>query len=146
MDADIKVALGPARRPPRRRGPRPGPSRPDAVPWTSGRPGPGRWLPALDEVTRARHQRFGDLAFLLEPDLKEARGGQRDLHLLRSLGRVVPVLAGVLDDPALAEAAADLAAARVELQRITGRSANALLLQDQDAVAAALALQATPTC
>ncbi len=99
----------------------------------------GRWLPALDEVTRRRHQRFGDLAFLLEPDLKEARGGQRDLHLLWSLGRVVPVLAGVLGDPALAEAAADLAAARVELQRITGRSVNALLLQDQDAVAAALA-------
>jgi [protein-PII] uridylyltransferase len=98
----------------------------------------GRWLPALDEVTRRRHQRFGDLAFLLEPDLKEARGGQRDLHLLWSLGRVVPVLAAVLDDPALTEAAATLAAARVELQRTTGRAANALLLQDQDAVAAAL--------
>ena len=65
----------------------------------------GRWLPAVDEVTRARHDRFGDLAFLLEPDLKEARGGQRDLHLLRSLGRVVPVLAGVLDDPALGRSA-----------------------------------------
>jgi [protein-PII] uridylyltransferase len=98
----------------------------------------GRWLPALDEVTRHRHHRFGDLAFLLEPDLKEARGGQRDLHLLWSLGRVVPVLAAVLDDAALAQAAATLAAARVELQRTTGRAVNALLLQDQDAVAAAL--------
>jgi [protein-PII] uridylyltransferase len=98
----------------------------------------GRWLPAVDGVTRHRHRLFGDLAFLLEPDLKEARGGQRDLHLLRSLGRVVPVLAGVLDDPALAQAAATLAAARVELQRTTGRAVNSLLLQDQDAVAAAL--------
>jgi [protein-PII] uridylyltransferase len=97
-----------------------------------------RWLPTVDEITRHRHHRFGDLAFLLEPDLKDARGGQRDLHLLRSLGRVVPVLSGVLDDPKLAGAAATLAAARVELQRTTGRSINTLLLQDQDAVAAAL--------
>jgi len=97
-----------------------------------------RWLPSLDEATKSRHHRFGDLAFLLEPDLKEARGGQRDLHLLRSLGRVVPVLSGLLDDPDLAHAGESLAAARVELHRSTGRSTNALLLQDQDAVAAAL--------
>ena len=100
----------------------------------------GRWLPAVDQVTRIRHDRFGDLAFLLEPDLKEARGGQRDLNLLRSLGRVVPVLAGVLDDPGLGlDWAGDtIAAGRVELHRATGRSTNTLLLQDQDAVAAAL--------
>jgi [protein-PII] uridylyltransferase len=97
-----------------------------------------RWLPAVDEVTRQRHARFGDLAFLLEPDLKETRGGQRDLHLLRSLGGVVPILATVLDDPELWEAGETLAAARVELHRGTGRSTNTLLLQDQDAVAAAL--------
>ena len=101
MDADIKVALGllDARRVA---------GDPDlaervlTAPSTSGRPGPAGGCRRVDEVTRARHHRFGDLAFLLEPDLKEARGGQRDLHLLRSLGRVVPVLAGVLDDPALA--------------------------------------------
>ena len=97
-----------------------------------------RWLPSVDEVTRQRHSRFDDLAFLLEPDLKESRGGQRDLHLLWSLGHVVPILAGVLDDPALGQAAEVLAAARVELHRATGRSTNTLLLQDQDAVAAAL--------
>ncbi len=97
----------------------------------------GRWLPTVDGVTRARHERFGDLAFLLEPDLKESRGGQRDLRLLRSLGRVVPVLAGVLDDPALSRSADTIVAARVELQRATGRPTNLLLLQDQDAVAAA---------
>ena len=98
----------------------------------------GRWLPTVDESTRTRHARFGDLAFLLEPDLKESRGGQRDLRLLRSLGRVVPVLAGVLDDPALSQSADTIVAARVELQRSTGRSTNTLLLQDQDVVAAAL--------
>ncbi len=97
-----------------------------------------RWLPAVDEVTRVRHERYGDLAFLLEPDLKESRGGHRDLHLLRSLSRVVPILAGVLDDPGLGRAADTVVAGRVELHRATGRSTNALLLQDQDAVAAAL--------
>jgi [protein-PII] uridylyltransferase len=98
----------------------------------------GRWLPALSGLVRERHARFGDLAFLLEPDLKEARGGTRDLHLLSSLGRVVPFLAGVLEDPALSSAGGVLTDARVELHRITGRAGNLLLLQDQDAVAAAL--------
>jgi [protein-PII] uridylyltransferase len=98
----------------------------------------GRWLPVLDQLTRRRHLRFGDLAFLLEPDLKEARGGLRDAHLLRSLGRVIPILAAILEDPGLDAARDVLAAARVETHRLNGRPANQLLLQDQDAVADAL--------
>jgi [protein-PII] uridylyltransferase len=38
-------------------------------------------LAALDE----RHEAFGDAAYLLEPDLKEARGGFRDMIMLRAL-------------------------------------------------------------
>ena len=98
-----------------------------------------KWVPVLDRVTRERHARFGDLAFLLEPDLKEARGGLRDLQLLRSIGRVAPVLAHLLDDPDLARADETLTRARVELQRPTAQATNVLLLQDQDAVAARLA-------
>ena len=98
-----------------------------------------KWVPVLDRVTRERHARFGDLAFLLEPDLKEARGGLRDLQLLRSIGRVAPVLAHLLDDPDLARADEILTRARVELQRPTAQATNVLLLQDQDAVAARLA-------
>ena len=98
----------------------------------------GRWLPAVDALTRDRHARFGDLAFLLEPDLKEARGGSRDLHLLSSLAKIAPVLSGSLDDPDLAGAGETLVSVRVELHRSTGRQGNALLLQDQDTVAAAL--------
>ena len=56
----------------------------------------------MDRITRARHDRFGDLAFLLEPDLKEARGGLRDLQLLRSLCKVAPVLSDTLADRQLA--------------------------------------------
>ncbi|MBO0692317.1 MAG: hypothetical protein J2P58_05425, partial [Acidimicrobiaceae bacterium] len=99
-----------------------------------------RRLPRVQANLQARHHEYGDLAFLLEPDLKEARGGLRDLRLLRSVGTVCPVLAEVAADPRLQNAAETLTAARVELQRATGRSTNRLQLQDQDAVAAALGM------
>jgi [protein-PII] uridylyltransferase len=97
-----------------------------------------KWLPALDQAVRARHSRFGDLAFLLEPDIKEARGGLRDIHLLRSLCQVVPVLPGLLDNRTLTWAEWMITSVRVELQRPAGSAGNVLLLQDQDAVAEAL--------
>ncbi len=98
----------------------------------------GKWLPQVHEAVRGRHDRFGDLAFLLEPDLKEARGGVRDVRVLQALATVSPVLAGVVAEADLGRAVDLLAAARVELQRATAKSANRLLLQDQDVVAAAL--------
>jgi [protein-PII] uridylyltransferase len=99
-----------------------------------------RWLPQVDGFIRERHREFGDLAFLLEPDLKEARGGLRDLRVLQAVARVSPVLAEVVTTPGLERASGTLAQARVELQRATGKPSNRLLLQDQDVVAAALAL------
>jgi [protein-PII] uridylyltransferase len=100
-----------------------------------------RRLPLVDANIRARHEEYGDLAFLLEPDLKEARGGLRDLRLLHSVAAISPVLAEVVADPRLTGAAETLTAARVELQRATGRSSNRLQLQDQDQVAAALGME-----
>ncbi|MGH9094911.1 MAG: [protein-PII] uridylyltransferase, partial [Acidimicrobiales bacterium] len=97
-----------------------------------------RWLPQVAGAVGDRHERFGDLAFLLEPDLKEARGGVRDLRVLQAVAQVSPVVAGVVADPDLGRAADLMSAARVELQRATGKSANRLLLQDQDVVAEAL--------
>jgi len=41
----------------------------------------GDLLAAVEE----RHAKFGDAAYLLEPDLKEARGGSRDMTMLRAL-------------------------------------------------------------
>src|ERR1039457_2616356 len=38
--------------------------------------------PALDAVTTERHAKFGEVAFLLEPDLKEGHGGLRDVTTL----------------------------------------------------------------
>ncbi len=97
-----------------------------------------KWLPQVDASVRQRHEAYGDLAFLLEPDLKEARGGIRDVRLLQALAGVSPVLAAVVGSPGLASSADVLSAVRVELQRATGKSANRLLLQDQDVVATAL--------
>ena len=42
-------------------------------------------LPQLIESIEERHTRHGDLARPLEPDLKEARGGLRDMTVLRAL-------------------------------------------------------------
>ena len=42
-------------------------------------------LPELLAALEERHESFGDAAYLLEPDLKEARGGFRDMIMLRAL-------------------------------------------------------------
>jgi [protein-PII] uridylyltransferase len=96
-----------------------------------------RWLGDLAERVRARHDRAGEVAFLLEPDLKEGRGGLRDVHSLR-WAEAARRLLWEGDDPALDAAYATLLAARVELHRHTGRHGDRLTLEDQDAVAAAL--------
>ena len=96
-----------------------------------------RWLGRLAESVRSRHQRFGEVAFLLEPDLKEGRGGLRDVHALRWAEAAERVLFP-RDDAALDEAYAALLDARVALHRRTGRAIDRLLLEEQDAVAADL--------
>jgi [protein-PII] uridylyltransferase len=101
-----------------------------------------RWLPEVAESVEARHAANGDLAFLLEPDLKESRGGLRDLTQLTSLAQVTPVLADLVAEGRLDAPAEALTAARVALQLQTGRNGNRLALQDQDAVAAALGVDA----
>ncbi|MGH9120380.1 MAG: [protein-PII] uridylyltransferase, partial [Acidimicrobiales bacterium] len=94
-----------------------------------------RWLPQVGAATAERHRQYGDLAFLLEPDLKEARGGLRDANLLRALAPVAPAMAGLIAEPSLVGSGVLLGSVRVELQRATGRLANRLTLQDQDLVA-----------
>lgn len=93
-----------------------------------------RWLQTIADSVRARHERVGETAFLLEPDLKEGRGGLRDVHALtwgRSLG--APVTDADLDFLAVAENT--LLDARVALHRRTGRRTDVLVLDEQDAVA-----------
>jgi [protein-PII] uridylyltransferase len=62
-----------------------------------------RFLGALLDMKAQRYKQFGDTIFQLEPDLKEAPGGLRDIHwagwvrksLGTPVGRVIPV--GALD-------------------------------------------------
>lgn len=88
---------------------------------------------SLDE----RHREAGEVAFALEPDLKQGRGGLRDVH-----GLSWAVAAGAQLDRYLSvglRAEHDvLFEVRVELHRIQGRPGDTLVLQEQDAVAARL--------
>lgn len=92
-------------------------------------------LPELIASTRARAAQFGEAAFLLEPDLKEARGGLRDHVAVRAVAAT-----WVVDAPSYAVRSAYrlLLDVRGELHRQTGRGSDKLLLQEQDGVAAAL--------
>src|SRR5262249_45008191 len=107
------------------------------VTWqTAGR----RRLADLDAMVQERHARSGEVAFLLEPDLKEGRGGLRDLVALTAARRVTPF--EVESESALSSSGTVLLDARVELQRATGRATDRLTLQEQDVVAAALGMDA----
>ena len=97
------------------------------------------WLGWLGRAVEERHAEHGEVAFLLEPNLKEGRGGLRDVHALAWAAEGDDVLA-IGDAEALMRAYDVLLDARVELHRVTGRRGDVLALQDQDAVAARLAL------
>ncbi|KDN83076.1 [protein-PII] uridylyltransferase [Kitasatospora cheerisanensis] len=94
-------------------------------------------LPELHALGRARAERHGELSFLLEPDLKEARGGLRDLVALDAIAA-----SWLADAPrdGLDAAARTLADVRDALHLTTGRATERLALQDQDQVAEQLGL------
>ncbi len=99
------------------------------------------WLQRLHESAQLRWNRLGDVASLLEPDLKDGRGGLRDYDMIRwALAVDRPEVALALEGPFedLAGPAEVLLAVRCELHRATGRFVNTLLLQDQDRVAEAM--------
>ena len=96
-----------------------------------------RWLSQLADRTEERHVRFGEVAFRLEPDLKEGRGGLRDVHALGWAEASHRVLLQH-DAESLIRAYSVILDARVELQRLTGRPNNVLALQEQPGVASAL--------
>jgi [protein-PII] uridylyltransferase len=91
-----------------------------------------RRLPQLVESLEERHQRHGDLAQTIEPDLKEARGGLRDMSVLRAL-----TAAWLADRPhgQIDAAYGTLLDTRDAVQVVTGRSRDRLGLEDHDPVA-----------
>ena len=96
------------------------------------------FLPELESQMEQRHRSEGDVAFLLEPNLKEAHGGLRDAAVLRSLPAAAPHLAELVDLEDMRSATETLTAVRVELHRNSGRALDRFLLQEQDQVAANL--------
>ena len=96
-----------------------------------------RRLPELLASTDARAERAGELAHLVEPDLKEARGGLRDVTVLAALAA-----SWLTDRPHgdVDAALAHLLAARDALAVVTGRPTNLLVTAEQPEVARALGL------
>lgn len=94
-------------------------------------------LPELQELSAERAERQGELQYLLEPDLKEARGGLRDATILRAVAA-----SWLADAPreGLADARRRLLDVRDALHLTTGRATDRLALQEQDQVAAELGL------
>ncbi|MFF3329983.1 [protein-PII] uridylyltransferase [Streptomyces sp. NPDC002888] len=94
-------------------------------------------LPELQELCAERAERQGELQYLLEPDLKEARGGLRDDTALRAVAA-----SWLADAPreGLADARRRLLDVRDALHLTTGRATDRLALQEQDQVAAELGL------
>ncbi len=87
-------------------------------------------LSQLDERVEQRHEKAGEIAFRSEPDLKEGRGGLRDVHTLRWAEAAHPILLEE-DEVVLDEAYATLLDARVALQRLTSRPTNVLAMEHQ---------------
>ena len=98
----------------------------------------GTRLAELQAMHRERAGRSGELAFLLEPDLKEARGGLRDVAVISAIAA-----AWVAPGPGPRVRAAHglLLDARHALHEVTGRAMDRLLLQEQEEVARLLELR-----
>ncbi|WP_413450655.1 HD domain-containing protein [Georgenia phoenicis] len=96
-----------------------------------------RRLPELLGSVRERGERHGELAYLVEPDLKEARGGLRDVVVVRALAAtwLADRPHGELDD-----AASFLLDVRDALAVVTRRRTTRLLRADTPDVAARLGL------
>ena len=95
-----------------------------------------RFLPELKESMKIRHERSGELAYLLEPDLKEARGGLRDINSIRAIG-LSGVVVPSIERISIAEST--ILKIRDSLHTITGNSKDRLYFQEQDKIAEYLA-------
>ncbi len=114
-----------------------------------------RLLEALAEEVSSRHQRFGDSSFLLEPQLKLARGGLRDADVLSWAGHIrwgardsqSLVAAGAIreSEHLAVRQAADFIWHLRQLIHATGRMRNdRLSFEDQEAIGLRLGFGTSP--
>jgi [protein-PII] uridylyltransferase len=94
-------------------------------------------LTELKALHEERTRLHGELAYLLEPDLKESRGGQRDVHAIQAIAAawVAPA-----PGPKVRAAYEQILDARHVLHEVTGRRLDRLVLEEQDEVARTLSL------
>lgn len=97
-----------------------------------------RYIPELEESVATRHRNAGELAFLLEPDLKLSEGGLRDIGVLRALGEALPEIGALATSVQVRHAERVIVSARVAVQCRTTSAGDRLLLQEQDQVAETL--------
>ncbi|WP_188827853.1 [protein-PII] uridylyltransferase [Nocardia camponoti] len=93
--------------------------------------------------TQQRWQRSGQIAHRAEPDLKNGRGGLRDIQLLDALAiaqltDAMPGLGPDVPGGGLRQAHRRLLDVRTELHRVAGRARDQLRAQDADEIGAAL--------
>ena len=104
---------------------------------------------------QARHARFDDSAYKLEPNLKDSPGGLRDLHTIHWLAQACGILggwsgiarAGLLthaEARRIAREERTLSALRIHLHLLAGRREDRLAFDYQTELAARLGLAATP--
>ncbi|MEV4167147.1 [protein-PII] uridylyltransferase [Nonomuraea dietziae] len=96
-----------------------------------------RRLAELREAADKRAESTGELAFLLEPDLKDGRGGLRDVQAMQA---VAAAWVASAPGPRAREAYELILDVRHALHVVTARGADRLVLQEQDAVAGTLGL------
>ena len=94
-------------------------------------------LAELHAAHDERARTSGELAFLLEPDLKEARGGLRDVHAIQA---VAAAWVAPAPGPRVRTAYEQILDTRHALHEITGRRLDRLVLEEQDEVARALGM------
>lgn len=100
--------------------------------FSAWRSGASRHLPELRRLGDVRSQGLGEVAFLLEPDLKESYGGIRDVHVLRALAAAQLV---DLPSAAVRHGLTLMLDAREALQMQARRSTCRLVQQEQSPVA-----------
>ena len=92
-----------------------------------------QWLRELHGRVLERYAEAGEVAFMLEPNLKEGQGGLRDIHTLHwAVQAGLELLPGDIDD--LEDCNKVLLNVRVALHRHLGKPVDVLRLEDQRAI------------
>ncbi len=96
----------------------------------------------LVELVRHRHSKFNNTVYHLEPNIKEAPGGIRDIHAMRWLSQVVPQYAEIQESVADVESSTQfLYALRCFLHFQADRDNNLLSFELQDEAARSLSAE-----